>query len=104
MKHQHIRSPHVNGEIHCYDALSMNTALYDTVIDSSGHKAIVTSPASRKYPVGYLVINGTDQNGNDIELTVTDFRVETVNVTGIEVGKEAMFIIKFSADLIDIGV
>lgn len=99
MKHHHIHSPHVEGEIICYDLASMIVALYQTEIDADGNFA-VEPLEDEKRPVTYFLFNVTAQDGTAITFQLLDFRVSTIINEGIEVGKEAAFVVKFTADLI----
>ena len=100
--HQEIGSPHIEGEIHCQDLTSLIEALYETVIDAYNHYAIdntnIATLGSRKWKVDYLIMEFAEQNNVIITATFTDFRIATVEVGNIEAGKEAMFIVKFTAD------
>ena len=102
MLHQEVRSPHIEGEILCHDLTAMSTALYNTTIDSLNHKAIdktnVTTIGSVKWKVDYFVVNFANQSNTEIVATFSDFRIHKIIVDNIEAGKEATFIIKFSAD------
>jgi hypothetical protein len=101
-KHQEVKSPHVEGQIHCYDFNAMKTALYETVIDGYNHYAIdatnVNTTGMMKWKVAYCAMTFTDHTGTIITAVFGDFRIRTVSLEGIETGKECELVIRFSAD------
>lgn len=99
MLHQHMKSAHVEGEIMCHDLNALTVALYTTLIDFNGHYAINRATAEKR-PVGWFVANFTATDNSKQSFTLTGFRVETAGVPGgVEVGKEALFVVKFSGDI-----
>lgn len=101
MEHQHLLSPQIEGQIECQDLDAMNTALFATEIDTatSPHYAVYTD--GTKYRCDYFCINMVTHTGATIKWVFTNFRVETINVGSIAEGKEAVVIVKFSADAVD---
>jgi len=101
MVHQEILSPHVRGEIRVVDLTDLNTALYNTVIDDYNHKAIGSSPYKQKYKAGYFVVNARNQYNVLVTLTVGNFRVEFITLESLEVNKDTIFVVHFTADYIN---
>lgn len=99
MVHQHIHSPHIKGEIRCTDLDALYTALFSTYIDDDDHTAIDATTLT-KTVVGYFNINVIDEKGNAVEILLDGFRVETLGPESIKLGKETVWIIKFTADLV----
>jgi len=101
MLHQHLRSPHVTGEIVVVDLDKLHTALFTTVVNDTFSKpAIDINNNNRKYPVTYCKFRFIDQDKNMIEYSVSKFRVETIGPDLISLGYETRWIIKFSCDLV----
>ena len=100
MVHQHIKSPHVTGEIRCKDFSQLYTALFETVIDSNNHTAIDTSNFYTKWQVDYLRIVVVAENKTEVTFRVDGFKVTSVYPANIELGVETEWIVEFSADRI----
>jgi hypothetical protein len=101
MIHQHIKSPHFEIEVECYDYTSLKGALYTQVIDDANHTAIYTTGGVyQKWKINYMVVNITDQAGTAHTVTLTGARVITREAP-VEVGKEGLWIVKFTADRSD---
>jgi len=100
MVHQHIKSPHVTGEIKCKDFSQLYTALFETLIDSNNHVAIDTSNFYTKWQVDYLRIVVVAENKTEITFRVDGFKVTGVYPTNIELGVETEWTVEFTADRI----
>ena len=100
MVHQHIKSPHVTGEIRCKDFSQLYTALFNTPIDSSNHTVIDTSNFYTKWQVDYLRIVVVAENKTEITFRVDGFKVASVYPANIELGLETEWIVEFNADRI----
>ena len=100
MIHQHIKSPHVTGEIRCKDFNQLYTALFNTPIDASNHTAIDTSVFYTKWQVDYLRIVVVAENKTELTLRVDGFKVTSLYPHNIELGVETEWIVEFSADRI----
>ncbi|MGB9856102.1 MAG: hypothetical protein ACPLKS_06130 [Caldisericum exile] len=98
MVHQHIKSPHVRGVISCVDLDSFKTALFDTVIDDENHKAIDTSNFYTKWTVKYLRIIVVNESMVEQYFDVDNFKVDRIEVENVELGREAIFKVYFTAD------
>ena len=99
MLHQHIRSPHVTGEIVAIDLDKLYTALFTTAVNGS-NPAININDNNKKYPVTYCRFKFINQDNEIVEYSVSKLRIETIGVENIELGTEARWLIRFSADLI----
>ena len=99
MLHQHIRSPHVTGEIVAIDLDKLYTALFSTAVNGS-NSAIDINDNNKKYPVTYCRFKFINQDNEIVEYSVSKLRIETIGVENIELGTEARWLIRFSADLI----
>jgi hypothetical protein len=102
MVHQHIHNPHISGEIQCYDLQSLYTALYQTIIDSNGHTAIIPN-TGRKWNVGYLQIQVQTDTGITTYIC-SNFKVSVANLSPIIVEREAVYSVKWTADVVAINV
>ena len=102
MVHQHILSPHIEGEIKCKDLSTLHTALFTTIIDNNNHTAITTQ-TNRKYAVNYFNIRILNSSNELIGVLFDGFKVETLGIENIELGLEATWIIRFTADRMVIG-
>jgi hypothetical protein len=100
MVHQHIKSPHVTGEIRCKDFDQLYTALFQTVIDNYGHKAIDTTSFYTKWEVDYLRIIVVGTNKVETTFRVDGFKVTSLYPSNVELGLETEWIVEFSADRI----
>jgi len=103
MVHQHLHSPHIRGEIRCYDFDALYKALFSTIINVS-NKTAVNPDTMAKYTVDYFKVNIVNDKNETIEVIIDGFKVETVGVENIKLGSEALWIVKFSADRIAYGV
>ena len=99
MLHQHIKSPHVTGEIIAIDLDKLYTALFSTAVNGS-NPAIDINNNNKKYPVTYCVFKFIDQNGDIIEYSVSKFRIETIGPDLISLGHETRWVIRFTCDLV----
>jgi len=100
MIHQHIKSPHVTGEIRCKDYDQLYTALFETLIDGDNHTAIDTSNSYTKWQVDYLRIVVVAENKTEVTFRVDGFKVASVYPANIELGVETEWIVEFNADCI----
>ena len=112
MKHQSIHSPHIMGEIICKDNSSMRVALFFTKINGSlTYSGNVTNDGAvggyaveyatnLKFPVSFFTVYFKDAYNNESNYALSGFRVQTIELVQLEIGKETAFKIKFSADLI----
>ena len=99
MLHQHIRSPHVTGEIVAIDLDKLHTALFTQAVNGS-NPAININDNNKKYPVTYCIFKFINQNNEIIEYSVSKLRIETIGPDLIELGHETRWIIKFTCDLV----
>jgi len=103
MIHQHIISPHVEGEIKCKDLSLLYTALFETAIDNNNHPAINAQQSNRKYTVQYFKANVLTELKEIVEIIFDGFKVETIGVENIELGTESAWVIRFTADRVVFG-
>jgi hypothetical protein len=101
MLHQHLHSPHINGELRCNDLNTLYTALFLTPIN--GTKTAVNANTMVKYTVNYLRVDMINDGGVVVPVYLDGFKVETIGVDSIELGNEAMWVVRFTADRIVYG-
>jgi hypothetical protein len=76
----------------------MYTALFNTNIDGSGHKAVAASML--KYKVSYFKINLLSSAKDAKGLTLTNFRVRTIDFASLgENVNTGLYLVHFYADL-----
>jgi hypothetical protein len=102
MLHQHLHSPHFRGEIRCHGLNTLHTALFDTIINGSG-KTAVNQNTMVKTNVEYLQVDVVTDQNEIIPFIMDGFKVETIGIENIELGMEAVWIIRFTADRIVMG-
>ena len=102
MIHQHLHSPHIRGEIKCYDLNSMYKALFSTVIDVY-NKTAVNPDTMNKYNVEWFKINIVNERNEVTEIILDGFKVETIAVDNIKLGIEALWVVRFTADKLVMG-
>jgi hypothetical protein len=100
MVHQHIKSPHVTGEIRCKDYSQLYHALFEIYVDASNHTAIDTSVFYTKWQVDYLRIVVEVENKTELTFQVDGFKVTSLYPVNIELGLETEWVVEFSADRI----
>jgi len=97
MLHQHLKPTHLEGEIVVNDLGALYEALFETEINSNGDTAINPSNG-RKYSVEYILFTLVNQEGTEYQIILDGFKVNTVSTGGIELGTEAVWIVRFTAD------
>lgn len=102
MLHQHLHSPHLNGELRCHDLNALYTALFLTLINAAD-KTAVNANTTVKYTVDYLRVDMVNDSGVVVPVYLDGFKVETIGVESIELGSEAMWVVRFTADRIVYG-
>ena len=103
MLHQHLRSPHITGEIIAVDLDAIHTALFVTAVNTTQygyHPLIDINNNNRKYPATYCRFKFINHKNEIVEYSVSKFRIETIGPDLIELGHETRWNIRFSADLI----
>jgi hypothetical protein len=103
MLHQHLHSPHIKGEIRCHDLNALYQALFNTEINGNG-KTAVNSNTMVKTNVEYLQIDMINESNNVVSVFLDGFKVETIGVESIELGGEALWIVRFTADRVVYGM
>lgn len=92
----------IEGVITCIDYSSMQTALFNTNIDASNNKAIVTA-TMRKRKVDYFVIEAYDKDKSAKNYKLTNFRVKSIDIVDLRNTVSAnpvKFLVHFYADLV----
>lgn len=98
---QHLLSPQITGQIECQDFDALNTALYLTEIDTAQTPHYACYNDGTCYRCDYFAVNMVTHTGATIKWVFHNFRIETINVGAITEGKEAVVIVKFSADWVE---
>jgi hypothetical protein len=97
--YQYLKPFRIEGTITCTDIASMYTALFNTSIDGSSHKAVVAA-SMLKYKVSYFKINLLSSAKDAKVLTLTNFRVRTIDFASLgENVNTGLYLVHFYADL-----
>jgi len=99
MIHHHLRSPHIVGELRTPDLAALYAAIFTTPIDASGHTAVHPN-TNIKYTISFFAVDIITEEGGIIQVIFDGLKIETVGVENIELGEPAVWVVKFTADLL----
>ena len=100
MKHQAIRSPHVQGTLHCRNFDTMSVALYETIVNSNDEYLLeeVSNIGTIPHVAEYFVCELVSTDNTIKTATINNFAIETFGPEEVAFGKDTIWRIDFHGD------